>query len=671
MTDTGRNASQVAALQAAFKNFYAADAMDSVLEEFELFKTEAMLLGCEGPAWKALPLANHRLATELHEIMKAEQESSSDNCTPESPGTLHGLRVVVVGGGPGGYRTAVEALRLGATVTVLEQRTHLSRNNVLKLWEGVVDDCVGLGLKFFHRAFGSSASNKCAIRRIQLLLLKLSLMLGVDLKVGVAFKSILLPNEMRKGYEIELESASGEVDRLPCDVLVGADGEHSRVARNSGFEKHYTQFSNAVGITFNFVYNKKRTEEVRLPEASRAGHFFRAWLREVYQRTGLQLENFVYWKDETHYFVMATKPHCLVEAGIAKETKPTLKELLLSENIDSTRLCMFAQSIARCMGLPEGIPFALNNRGNPDMGIFDFTKKLHATASSRILAGPQPLLVTLVGDALIAPFWPMGTGCNRAFLSALDASYMMKNFATSLRAPEADRERLFALNLAEQMRVYQALRSNTALKPNHRRQSHSPSQSRRSWTLDPSSRYVGFVCEHPEDVESTLGDAIKLYVRASSSMLTSEDDSDEDCLVAETMDMDSMMSQMGSDSPHEMGDSVRMMMGEMGFDMSPSAAAEEAEKAMATLHLVEHPDHSPQRSCPTPTEADQVTRRVSVSLELYDFLQRHPGVQTMDDIYTALKAELGHRSPCSGLMQLDMACSQAQQRRCSARFSPR
>jgi hypothetical protein len=36
------------------------------------------------------------------------------------------------------------------------------------------------------------------------------------------------------------------------------------------------------------------------------------------------------------------------------------------------------------------------------------------------------LLVALVGDALIEPFWPLGTGANRAILSALDTTWMVK-----------------------------------------------------------------------------------------------------------------------------------------------------------------------------------------------------------------------------------------------------
>jgi hypothetical protein len=52
-----------------------------------------------------------------------------------------------------------------------------------------------------------------------------------------------------------------------------------------------------------------------------------------------------------------------------------------------------------------------------------------AEEASRIIPGSQEdgsLLVSLVGDALLQPFWPMGTGVNRAVLSALDTAWMLK-----------------------------------------------------------------------------------------------------------------------------------------------------------------------------------------------------------------------------------------------------
>ncbi len=44
---------------------------------------------------------------------------------------------------------------------------------------------------------------------------------------------------------------------------------------------------------------------------------------------------------------------------------------------------------------------------------------MHGTNGARVLVG-------MVGDALVEPFWPQGTGANRAFLSCYDLAWAIK-----------------------------------------------------------------------------------------------------------------------------------------------------------------------------------------------------------------------------------------------------
>ena len=39
------------------------------------------------------------------------------------------------------------------------------------------------------------------------------------------------------------------------------------------------------------------------------------------------------------------------------------------------------------------------------------------------------LLTSLVGDSLLEPFWPTGTGCARGFFGGLDACWLMRTMA--------------------------------------------------------------------------------------------------------------------------------------------------------------------------------------------------------------------------------------------------
>lgn len=512
-----------AAVKAAFKAFYDAESILEIVDTFDLFHKECRPMGhCDGePLWKALRLTQMHMATSLHDIIKQKVESGEDYQSQ----CCHGMHVVIVGGGPGGFCTAIEAALLGANVLLVEKRAHVSRNNVLKLWPPIVEYFLSLGLKSFHRQFGNTGSDKIAIRRLQLILMKVALLCGVRLEIGAEFVGFSPPAAgSGDSWSVQLQH-DGSVSPsrrqsliVPCDALIGSDGEHSQVAKLAGFNAKMVQFSNAIGMTFNFKHDKTSVDEIRLKEFSRTGYFFRSWFEEVSKETGVQLENFVYYKDETHYFVMAAKPAQLIQAGILKAPAASQELLLQSSNIDHIQLCTFAKQMAKKVGLREDVPFALNNRGNPDIGIFDFTKKRASTESMRIFAGDagdRPMLVKLVGDALIAPFWPLGTGCNKAVLGAHDSGRALQRYASTLAAPEADRQGMHLENLADQQTILQQLKivmsGDTKDVKGNRVAGSSPSKNPRfSWTHDPRTRYAW--CEASTPVEAVA----KLYIESWS-----------------------------------------------------------------------------------------------------------------------------------------------------------
>lgn len=55
--------------------------------------------------------------------------------------------------GPCGLRAAIECSLLGAHVVLVEQRDKFSRNNVLHLWDFVIQDLKSLGAKIFWPKF--------------------------------------------------------------------------------------------------------------------------------------------------------------------------------------------------------------------------------------------------------------------------------------------------------------------------------------------------------------------------------------------------------------------------------------------------------------------------------------------------------------------------------------
>lgn len=66
-----------------------------------------------------------------------------------------GKKCIVIGAGPIGLRTAIEALLLGCQTVIVEKRDEFSRNNVLHLWAFLMTDFRNLGAKKFHGKFGA------------------------------------------------------------------------------------------------------------------------------------------------------------------------------------------------------------------------------------------------------------------------------------------------------------------------------------------------------------------------------------------------------------------------------------------------------------------------------------------------------------------------------------
>ena len=89
-----------------------------------------------------------------------------------------GSNVLVVGAGPCGLRTAIEAQMLGANTVIIERRDGFTRNNVLKLWKFLMEDLKSLGAKKLYGMFCAGNINHCGIKTLQLILSKVAMLLG-------------------------------------------------------------------------------------------------------------------------------------------------------------------------------------------------------------------------------------------------------------------------------------------------------------------------------------------------------------------------------------------------------------------------------------------------------------------------------------------------------------
>ncbi|XP_037823744.1 F-actin-monooxygenase Mical-like isoform X4 [Lucilia sericata] len=359
-----------------------------------------------------------------------------------------GTRVLVIGAGPCGLRTAIEAQLLGAKVVVVEKRDRISRNNVLHLWPFVITDLRNLGAKKFYGKFCAGSIDHISIRQLQCILLKVALLLGVEIHEGVSFERTIEPSGDGCGWRASVTPADHAVSHYEFDVLIGADGKRNTL---EAFKRKEFRGKLAIAITANFI-NKKTEAEAKAEEISGVAFIFnQSFFKELYHTTGIDLENIVYYKDETHYFVMTAKKHSLIDKGVILQDFADPAELLAPINVNTEKLLDYAREAAEFSTKYQmpNLEFAVNHYGKPDVAMFDFTSMFAAESSCRVIVRKGfRLLQCLVGDSLLEPFWPTGSGCARGFLSSMDAAYAIKlwsNSGNSTLGVVAQRESIYRL----------------------------------------------------------------------------------------------------------------------------------------------------------------------------------------------------------------------------------
>nr|XP_029494974.1 F-actin-monooxygenase MICAL2-like isoform X12 [Oncorhynchus nerka] len=390
-----------------------------------------------------------------------------------------GTKCLIIGGGPCGLRTAIELALLGAKVVVIEKRDTFSRNNVLHLWPYTIHDLKGLGAKKFYGKFCAGAIDHISIRQLQLMLLKIALLVAVEFHVNVEFVKLLEPPENQEnngpGWRAEIRPADHPVANIDFDVVVGADGRRNTL---EGFKRKEFRGKLAIAITANFV-NRNTTAEAKVEEISGVAFIFnQKFFLDLKEETGIDLENIVYYKDNTHYFVMTAKKQSLLDKGVIIHDYIDTERLLSSENVNQEALLGYAREAAD-FGTNYQLPtldFAINACGQPDVAMFDFTS-MYASENAALVRerfGHQ-LLVALVGDSLLEPFWPMGTGCARGFLAAFDSAWMVKRWAEGRTPLEV---------LAERESLYRILPQTTT---------ENIGKNFEQYTIDPGTRYPNLI----------------------------------------------------------------------------------------------------------------------------------------------------------------------------------
>ncbi|NXS49110.1 MICA2 monooxygenase, partial [Balaeniceps rex] len=469
-----------------FENFVQASTCKGTIQAFNILTRQLELdpldnrnfytkLKSRVTTWKAKALWNKLDKRASHKEYKRGKSCMNTKC-------------LIIGGGPCGLRTAIELAFLGAKVVVMEKRDTFSRNNVLHLWPFTIHDLRGLGAKKFYGKFCAGSIDHISIRQLQLILFKVALILGVEIHVNLEFVKVLEPPEDQEnqkiGWRAEFLPVDHPLSEYEFDVIIGADGRRNTL---EGFRRKEFRGKLAIAITANFI-NRNTTAEAKVEEISGVAFIFnQKFFQDLKEETGIDLENIVYYKDSTHYFVMTAKKQSLLDKGVIINDYIDTELLLCGENVNQSNLLSYAREaadFATNYQLPS-LDFAINHYGQPDVAMFDFTS-MYASENAALVRERHrhQLLVALVGDSLLEPFWPMGTGCARGFLAAFDTAWMVRSWAQGKPPLEI---------LAERESIYRLLPQTTPENIN---------KNFDQYTIDPGTRYpnLNSSCVRPHQV---------------------------------------------------------------------------------------------------------------------------------------------------------------------------
>ncbi|XP_068004064.1 F-actin-monooxygenase MICAL2 isoform X2 [Melanerpes formicivorus] len=469
-----------------FENFVQASTCKGTIQAFNILTRQLELdpldnrnfytkLKSRVTTWKAKALWNKLDKRASHKEYKRAKSCMNTKC-------------LIIGGGPCGLRTAIELAFLGAKVVVVEKRDTFSRNNVLHLWPFTIHDLRGLGAKKFYGKFCAGSIDHISIRQLQLILFKVALILGVEIHVNLEFVKLLEPPEDQEnqkiGWRAEFLPMDHPLSEYEFDVVIGADGRRNTL---EGFRRKEFRGKLAIAITANFI-NRNTTAEAKVEEISGVAFIFnQKFFQDLKEETGIDLENIVYYKDSTHYFVMTAKKQSLLDKGVIINDYIDTESLLCGENVNQSNLLSYAREaadFATNYQLPS-LDYAINHYGQPDVAMFDFTS-MYASENAALVRERHrhQLLVALVGDSLLEPFWPMGTGCARGFLAAFDTAWMVRSWAQGKPPLEI---------LAERESIYRLLPQTTPENIN---------KNFDQYTIDPGTRYpnLNSSCVRPHQV---------------------------------------------------------------------------------------------------------------------------------------------------------------------------
>ena len=355
-------------------------------------------------------------------------------------------RILIIGCGPAGLRTAINLSCLGyKDIKLIDSRDYFNRKQIVAIWNITESDLISFGIRDLLPKFTKSGDKKSIpITYLQHFLLRVALLLNCKIETNLQFKNIDIKNKklliINKNKNDEIEEWDNDYD-----ILIDASGTRASL-RDSPINSISNQIENdndeetkeekaeieyvigpkmsshkkndIFGVTANF--NRVKKDHLIEQILGKASYLF----QDEFKSKKIRLENIVYYRSTlSNYMVATVKKQSLKQENIFKNHKLKGKSLLNRDNINMDNLRDMILLIAQEWNIPynkkkDKNPFNKLRGDRDDFALFEFGNLKQAKQPIKFIKidDNKHCMIACIGDSCAAPFWPKGTGVNHAFI---------------------------------------------------------------------------------------------------------------------------------------------------------------------------------------------------------------------------------------------------------------
>ena len=160
-------------------------------------------------------------------------------------------------------------------------------------------------------------------------------MIGIELFAPVSLLNLSEPDEAGKKWTAIVRPETHIVSQYEFGMVVIASGRKVAV---EGFDRRSLDAKLSIAVTGNFVMGGSPEEAAVRQISGISKQFDQEFFKGMETEKGIALENLVYYRGDTHYFVMTALKKSLFDRGVLLEDSEDRKTLMSPSNLNREKV---------------------------------------------------------------------------------------------------------------------------------------------------------------------------------------------------------------------------------------------------------------------------------------------------------------------------------------------